>query len=95
MNSKTQAGVALLRSEAANVVAGATDAELARMCEIVRGAGRLPLHVVAPGLTKNGATLASGTVVGYCGHLPGGNVSIQLADGTKDVAHPHCFEELR
>ena len=54
----------------------------------------LELHVVTKGETENKAVLKPGTVVEYCGHLPGGNVSIKI-EGKDDVANPLCFEELR
>lgn len=47
------------------------------------------------GYTESGMLVPIGTKVTYCGHVPGGMVRVELADGTKHVMHPHCFETLR
>lgn len=52
------------------------------------------LHVVNSGMTEKGNLLQPGEVVGYLGHIPGGNVRIRLTDSTEDTAHPLCFKEL-
>lgn len=55
----------------------------------------LELHAVAKGLTMDGKEINPGDVVYYRAHLPRGNVKIAFKDGTEDIAHPGCFEELR
>lgn len=55
----------------------------------------LELHVVAKGVTEGLKALTPGDVVRYQAHVPGGNVKIEFPDGTKDIAHPACFRELR
>lgn len=55
----------------------------------------LPIKVAHKGVTDKGLPLNVGDVVGYRGHLPGGNIAIEFQDGTKDIAHPFCFKEFR
>lgn len=47
------------------------------------------------GYTETGRCVEIGTTVEYCGHVVGGMIRVRFADGTEDVMHPHCFEQLR
>lgn len=55
----------------------------------------MSLTVSHKGVTENNKQLAVGDKVEYLGHLPWGNVSIALTDGSKDVANQACFKEFR
>lgn len=70
-------------------------ASIRKTTEKIGVAMSLDLTVVAKGTTENNRTLEKGDVVKYRCHLPGGNVRIEHADGTTDVANPNCFKELR
>lgn len=55
----------------------------------------MSITVSHKGETENGKELSFGDKVEYCGHIPFGNISIRLADGSNDVANQACFKELR
>lgn len=54
----------------------------------------LSMKVVRAGVTDTGTPVPIGTVVEYCGHIPGGMVRVRFDDGKKAIMHPACFKEL-
>lgn len=55
----------------------------------------MELNVICKGLTETGEALEIGDKVKYIYHIPGGMVKIEMPDGTRHIAHPLCFKELR
>lgn len=55
----------------------------------------LKLTVISEGMTEKGVVLSVGQTVEYLGHVPGGNISIRLSNGDKDVANCFRFKEFQ
>lgn len=55
----------------------------------------MQIKVDRAGKTESGKDLKVGDTVTYKAHVPGGNVRVELPDGSIDTAHPACFKELR